>query len=311
MNIATVTLSPAIDQTVRADHFQNGQVNRAQAMHFDAGGKGINVASVLADYGLPVVATGFLGDANAYIFETLFGIKGIGDRFVRLAGYTRTNVKIVDEARQETTDINMSSLAITERAIADLLAIIDELTETCDWFVLSGNLPPRAPVNIYATIIRRVQARGKRVVLDTSYEALQQGILAGPTIVKPNLDEFTQILGRDLADETAVLTAARSLLTHGIEMVVVSMREKGALFVTATGAVTAVPPQVNVKSSVGAGDAMVAGLIAAQRQNLALPELARLATAFSVATITRVGAHLPDKTAVAAYASQVTIHTNA
>ncbi len=136
--IVTVTLNPAIDQTVRVDDFAANQVNRAQAMQFDAGGKGVNVASFLVDYGLGVTATGFLGDANVQIFEVLFAVKGIGDRFVHLPGYTRTNVKIVDEAQQQTTDINMRGLTPTKLALQELQETVADLAQTHDWFVLSG-----------------------------------------------------------------------------------------------------------------------------------------------------------------------------
>lgn len=312
--IATVTLNPAIDQTVRVDGLQLNQVNRAQAMQFDAGGKGVNVASFLADYGHQVAVTGFLGDENPHLFELLFAVKHIEDRFVRVFGRTRTNVKIVDEARQETTDINMMGITPTAMALTELLTEIDSLALSCDWFALSGNLPAGVPPTIYATLIERIKAHGKQVVLDTSREALQAGIQAGPTIVKPNILELEQILGRKLvgcgaARPTAVLQAAQQLLQMGIQLVVISMGEQGALFVTADEVVTAVPPHVPVKSTVGAGDAMVAGLIAGSLQSLPLPHLARLATAFSVNAVTRVGAHLPNPHILQTYVSQVSIRT--
>src|SRR5581483_392989 len=107
MKIATVTLNPAIDQTVRVDHFRPNAVNYAQTMHFDAGGKGINVASFLADAGFFPTVTGFLGQDNADIFEQFFASKNLNDQFVRIPGRTRIGVKIVDEVNQQTTDINM------------------------------------------------------------------------------------------------------------------------------------------------------------------------------------------------------------
>jgi 1-phosphofructokinase len=305
--IVTVTLNPAIDQTVRVDDFAPNRVNRAQAMQFDAGGKGVNVASFLADYGLEVTATGFLGDANPQLFEVLFRSKGIADHFARLPGYTRTNVKIVDEARQQTTDINMRGLAPTKLALQELQATIGSLAQSHDWFVLSGNLPPGVPETIYAELIAQIKAQGKQVALDASQAALQAGVQAGPTLVKPNIHELAQIMGEELATETAVIAAARQLLAHGIELVVVSQGERGALLVTEDEAVTAVPPRIPVKSTVGAGDAMVAGLIAGRVVQLPLLELARLATAFSVEAVGRVGAHLPDLKALQGRLPQVAV----
>src|SRR2546421_8099021 len=261
MRIATVTLNPAIDMTVRVDGFQTNTVNRGQTMQFDAGGKGVNVASFLADYGHATAVTGFLGQENADIFEKLFANKRIDDRFVRIPGRTRIGVKIVDEAKQKTTDINMPGLLPTTEVMNTLLETIERLAASYDWFALSGNLPPGAPATIYATIIAQLKRHGKQVVLDTSGEALREGVRAGPTVVKPNVDELQHLTGQSLPDETAIEQAARQLLGD-IQLVVISMGERGALFVDAATTLIANPPPVLVKSTVGAGDAMVAGVVA-------------------------------------------------
>ena len=309
MKIATVTLNPAIDQTVRADHFRSNTVNYAQAMQWDAGGKGVNVASFLADFGFTPTVTGFLGQDNADLFEQFFASKRIDDQFVRIPGRTRTGVKIVDEANQQTTDINMPGLSPPAEAMDTLFKTIEQLTASCDWFVLSGTLPPGIPTTTYATLIAHLKGHGKQMLLDTSKDALREGVLAGPTILKPNSDELQQLTGQSLTDEAALEHAARQLLGGGIQLVVVSMGERGAMFVDPTTTLIAVPPKVMVKSTVGAGDAMVAGLIAGQVQGVSLPECARLATAFSLGTITRVGSHLPAREVLQAYVEQVSVHT--
>ena len=153
MKIATVTLNPAIDQTVRVNNFRTNTVNRGQAMQFNAGGKGVNVASFLADTGHTVAVTGFLGQDNVEIFERFFVRKGIEDHFVRIPGETRTGVKIVDEANQHTTDINMPGLTPLPEAVEALFGQIEQLAASCDWFVLAGALPPGVPTTLYATII--------------------------------------------------------------------------------------------------------------------------------------------------------------
>src|SRR5258708_19874534 len=111
-------------------------------MQFEAAGKGVSVASFLADYGHATAVTGFLGQENADIFDQLFARKGIDDRFVRIPGSTRIGVKIVDEANQQTTDINMPGLLPTTEAINTLLETIDGLAASYAWFALSANLPP-------------------------------------------------------------------------------------------------------------------------------------------------------------------------
>ena len=307
MKVATITLNPAIDQTVRVDDFQPHHVNRSQQMQFNAGGKGVNVASFLADYGCEVVVTGFLGQTNPHLFEQLFAHKGIEDRFIRIPGLTRTNIKIVDEANQQTTDINMQGLIPDAAAIAQLYATVDELARQCDWFVLAGKLPPTMPETIYARLISQIKRAGKRVALDTSGEALHEGMLAGPTMVKPNIHELEQLVGRELVRVSEVLDAAAELLTYGTQFVVVSMGERGAYFVTCDEVVRAIPPAVTIKTTVGAGDAMVAGVVAGQMGQLTLTDCARLATAFSISAITRVGAHLPDAPTLQGYGQKVAV----
>jgi len=309
MKIATVTLNPAIDQTVRADHFRPNTVNYAQSMQFDAGGKGMNVASFLTDSGHSVAVTGFLGQENAEIFEQFLASKHIEDQLVRIPGSTRIGVKIVDEANQQTTDINLPGLPPPAEALDTLLETIKHLAASCDWFVLSGTLPPGVPATTYATIITQLRGYGRQVALDTSRDALRQGLLAGPTIVKPNVDELQQLTGQSLTDEVALEQAARHLLVGGIRLVVISMGERGAMFVDASSTLLATPPPVMVKSTVGAGDAMVAGLIAGQVQELSLSECARLATAFSLGAITSVGHNLPAPEIVQAYAQQVSLRS--
>ena len=309
MNIATVTLNPAIDQTVQVDYFRPNTVNYARAMQFDAGGKGINVASFLADAGLTPTVTGFLGRDNADIFEQFFASKHLDDQFVRIPGRTRIGVKIVDEISQQTTDINMPGLAPTEEAMDTLFKTIERLTPSCDWFVLSGTLPPGVPETTYATLITQLKRHGKQVALDTSRDALREGVLAGPTIVKPNVDELQQLNGQALTDEGHLEQVAHQLLDSGIQLVVISMGPRGAMFVNATTTLIAVPPAVMVKSTVGAGDAMVAGLIAGQVQGLNLPDCARLATAFSLGAITRIGSRLPAPDVLQTYFQRVSIYT--
>ena len=277
-------------------------------MRFDAGGKGINVASVLADSGYGVVVTGLLGQENANIFEQFFASNHIEDQFIRIPGSTRIGVKIVDEANQQTTDINMLGLMPPIESMDILFQTVERLATSCDWFVLSGTLPVGIPTTTYATLITMLKQYNKKIVLDTSRDALKEGVLAGPTIVKPNIDELRQLTGLPLADDADLERTAHQLLEGGVQLVVISMGARGAMFVDQENTFIAVPPSVKIKSTVGAGDAMVAGLIAGQLQGLSLPDCARLATASSLGKITRVGSHQPPAEVIQAFAQQVTIH---
>jgi len=307
MNIATITLNPAIDQTVFVDHFQLNTVNRARAMQRDAGGKGVNVASFLADYGLNVTATGLLGAENPHIFERHFATKGITDRFIRVPGATRIGIKIVDEANQQTTDINLPGLPPPPGALDALLNVIDELAADHEWFVLAGKLPPGVPVEFVPDLIRRIHTFNRAVALDVSGPALAAGLSAQPSLVKPNIDELRQITLLDHDGLEAASLAARRLNQMGIRLAIVSMGARGAIFSDGTTLLHALPPPVTVRSTVGAGDAMVAGTIAGLVEGLSLTEVAQLATAFSLAALGSIGAHLLPRAELRALAARVTV----
>ena len=303
-DVVTVTLNPAIDQTLIVPNFTKAAVNRATEVRSNAGGKGVNVAVVLADRGLRVAATGLLGSGNSGPFETLFAEKRIEDRFVRIPGTTRTGIKLVDPTRQQTTDINTPGASVGTADTEALYAMLSGLR--APWFVLAGSLPPGTDAGLWRDLANELKARGAAVAVDTSGEALEAAIAAAPTVVKPNLYELEALTGRTLSGEQ-VVEAARDLTKRGVELAIVSMGAEGAWFVTREESVFAVPPHVAVKSTVGAGDAMVAGTVAARLAGLSLPDTARLATAFALDALGRIGAGLSAPEMIAALAERVSI----
>ncbi|GJE25517.1 1-phosphofructokinase [Methylobacterium organophilum] len=309
--VVTVTLNPAIDQTVTLDALKPGGVHRARAVWADAGGKGVNVACCLADWGLPVVATGVLGQGNAAPFEQLLAAKGIDDRFVWIPGETRTNLKILDAATGETTDVNLPGLDVGASTFETVRAVLGDLAGDGCLVVLAGSLPRALPPDVYARLGRELKARGARVVLDASGPPLAAALAAGPEAlpyaIKPNRHELEEWAGRSLTDPSQLLEAAQRLQGSGIPLVVVSLGAEGALFVAAEGALRALPPPTRVSSTVGAGDALVAGLVAGLHDGLALPDLARRALAFAAGKLSRTGANLPGRDAVEALARDIRV----
>lgn len=296
----TVTLNPAIDQTLTIADFHAGAVHRVQEETSVAGGKGVNVAAALADYGFRIAATGFLGQRNQDLFRQLFGRKYIADQFLRLDGATRTGIKITDPTNQTTTDINFPGLTPTPEDMADLKSRLDTLEAT--WVVLAGSLPPNVSAECYAELTAQLRAAGHRVALDSSGEALRAAIEAPvhalPHLIKPNICELETLLGVELPNQADIVSAARSLVARGIETVIVSMGADGAYFVTAQDTVFSTSFPVAVRSTVGAGDAMVAGFVAAQLKALPLHEAARLATAFAIDALGSLEAGLTSVAAI-------------
>ncbi|MFE3836381.1 1-phosphofructokinase family hexose kinase [Pseudogemmobacter sonorensis] len=309
MILRTVTLNPAIDQTVTLDRLVPGAVHRAQAVRRNAGGKGVNVASCLADWfggAARIEALGLLGDDNPAAFEALFAAKGITDGMVRVPGETRTNIKLVAES--DTTDINLPGFAADDAALAEVRARLQD-PGPGDVTVVSGSLPGGLPAETCAALVAGLRAQGARVVLDTSGPPLARALAAAalPDAVKPNRHELEDWAGHPLAGPTEILAAAEGLRARGIGLVVVSLGAGGALFCGAEGALHARLPVVGGGSSVGAGDAMVAGIAAALAEGKGLEDVARQGTAFAAAKLTLTGPNLPARAEVEALMRRVTI----
>jgi 1-phosphofructokinase len=306
--VVTVTLNPAIDQTVTIHNFTAGIVNRVEQVRSNPGGKGINVASALADYGHSVAVTGFLGRENSAPFEDLFAAKQIEDHMVRLPDCTRVAIKIHDPELMQTTDINYPGAAPAPAQVESLRQQLAALSSgEAGWFVLAGSVPPGIDNSIYAELVTILREGGQCVLVDTSGDPLRQALTAKPHVVKPNIHELETLLGHRLPDDAAVIDAARHLINEGVQMVVVSMGAKGAAFVTAIEALIARPPKVPVRSTVGAGDAMVAGIIAGKCREFSLADTARLATAFSLEALARGESGISSPASVEAAMHQVTI----
>lgn len=307
MRALTVTFNPAIDQTITIDRLEPGAVHRARSVRQDAGGKGVNVASCLADWGVPVGAFGLLGADNGAPFEALFAAKGIKDHFLRRAGATRVNLKLLDAVN--TTDINMDGAVADFNQVETVVTAVEAQTDKDSLVLLCGSLPPGCPTDIYARMIARLHAKGATLLLDASgpplARALEGAVL--PHILKPNRHELEEWHGAPLLDVADVARVAGSLLARGVKLVVVSMGEGGALFLSRKGALVARLTADAVASTVGAGDAMVAGIAAALIEGGDLERIARLSTAFAVAKLGQAGPHLPDVGQVKALADTVNI----
>lgn len=309
IEVVTVTPNPAIDLTVTIPNFTAGSVNRVEQQHSKPGGKGVNVASALADYGHAVAVTGFLGRSNSASFEALFSGKGINDCFIRITGETRVGIKIYDPSQQQTTDINFPGQTPAPGDFELLLEQLQRLAaESRPWFVLAGSLPPGSEPTMYRDLTLMLKAQGCRVLLDTSDEALRHALEAEPHVIKPNLHELEALVGTQLSSNQTVVEAARSLLSGGIELAVVSMGAEGALFINTRRAILARPPSVKVRSTVGAGDAMVAGILSGQLGGLPLPQTARLATAFSLDALTRDDPTDNSRSRIDALMDEIMIH---
>lgn len=280
--ILTVTLNTALDVTYRVPRLLPHASHRVAAVSERPGGKGINVARVLAALGHEVTATGFTGGpVGAVVRDLLAQSPGVVDALVPCAGTTRRTLAVVDVASGDTTQFNEPGPLITAAEWSGFLDRYEDLLAAGARAVaLCGSLPPGVPVGAYAVLVRAARAAGVPVLLDTSGEALRRGVAARPEIIKPNAAELAELTG-----SREPLPATRDARRRGAHAVVTSLGPDGLLAATPEGAWRAAPPRTLTGNPTGAGDSAVAGLLSALTEGLDWPERLARAVALSAATV--------------------------
>lgn len=281
--IVTVTLNAALDVTYTVERLTLHRSHRVTSVTEVAGGKGVNVASVLAGRGVPVIATGLLGGRTGERVRADLDARGLAHRFSPCAGESRRAVTVVSEADGDATVLNEPGPTVTDEEwqafLADLRALLAEVRP--DVVVASGSLPRGIPTEAYAAVVRAAHEVGALAVVDSSAQALLAALPAGPDLVKPNRDELAEVTGA--ADPVA---GARLLIERGAREVVVSAGADGLVDVTATGEVVrAGLEQPLAGNPTGAGDAVVAALAAGLASGRRVREALADAVAWSAAAV--------------------------
>ncbi|WP_027709595.1 1-phosphofructokinase [Zooshikella ganghwensis] len=289
--IATVTMNPALDLTGQLSCVQIGEVNSIRDFSLRPAGKGVNVSCVLADMNVPVAATGILGDENAQAFNTLCTNRNIQDEFLVVPGSTRINVKI---SADQITEFNFPGLEFGDSVIHQLENTIERLLPDFSLWVVSGSLPACLPRDYYFKLISHLKAHGKKVLFDSSGLPFAEGIKAKPWLIKPNANELAEWAGFSLESPEAQIKVARELIQGGITHVVISNGAQGVLWVTAADYWQAQPPKVDVISTVGAGDTLVAGIAYGVMKQETPEVILRRATALSACAVMQVGVGVKD-----------------
>ncbi|MDQ2165605.1 MULTISPECIES: 1-phosphofructokinase [Vibrio] len=292
--VVTITLNPALDLTGSLDVLNVGSVSLVKQGSLHAAGKGVNVAKVLSDLGAKVTVTGFLGRDNQELFCQLFDQMAAIDEFVRVDGATRINVKLVEKSG-EVSDINFPGVDVTPLAIEQFERTLDRLAADHDYFVIAGSLPQGISPALCASWIEKLHSMGKKVLFDSSRDALKAGLDAKPWLIKPNDEELSQFVGRELHTPEQCQAAAAQLAEKGIENIVVSMGANGVMWLNQHQWLHAKPPRMQVVSTVGAGDTLVAGLCWGHMQQMEKTELLTFATALSALAVTQVGVGMSNR----------------
>ncbi|MCX5381895.1 1-phosphofructokinase [Streptomyces sp. NBC_00083] len=289
MNILTVTPNPSLDRTYEVPGLRRGAVLRATGERVDPGGKGVNVSRAVAAAGHRTLAVLPLGGAPGALVAELLAAEGIEVAVVPVAGRTRSNIAVV-EPDGSLTKINAPGPELSAAESELLLAAVREHSVGADWIACCGSLPPGLAPRWYADLVVRAHEAGARVALDTSGPALMAALRERPDVVKPNAEELARAVGRPLATVGDAVEAAEEMRQSGAGAVLASLGADGQLLVCAAGTYFACAPVDAVRSSVGAGDASLAGFLTAGGEG---PRALAAAVAHGAAAVRLPGSVLP------------------
>lgn len=260
--ITTVTLNPAIDKVVEINHLSLGNVHRVANQVVSFGGKSINVARILSGLGCDTSAVCYLGKSNYEEIKDLSKKDGLNLKPIMLDGPTRTNVKIVEpDQSYRTTDLNEAGFKVTPEELKAMETLILEQGKDSDYVVLSGSLPAGIGKDFYKQMALAL-GKATKVIIDADGEVLMAGMEGAPFMIKPNIHELEAALGIAINSEEDIVKVCRDLIQqYGITYILVSRGEDGSVLVGEDLVLSAGIVPVEALSTVGAGDAMLAGVI--------------------------------------------------
>jgi 1-phosphofructokinase len=305
--ITTLTINPAVDYTVKAPELKIGKVNRVEFVSKAAAGKGINVSKGVKNLGEETKALGCIGGESGQFIGGSLKELGITTDFTWIQDDTRINIKVIDDLGHE-TKINQLGPKIPKEVLEVIEEKVISTIDESEFIVLAGSLPPGCSEDFYQKLINKIKEENNniKVFLDTSQAPLKLALEAKPNLVKPNLRELGEVYGKELSVEEAV-EISKNLVEDGIEMVLVSLGAEGAILTTKEGTLKATPPEVDVVSTVGAGDSVVAAMAVAYLNDYKIKDMFRFAIAMSIATILRPGAEMGTLEEVNQYLDEIKI----
>jgi 1-phosphofructokinase/tagatose 6-phosphate kinase len=311
--IVTVTLNAALDRTVRVPNFQFGARHRADASLSLPGGKGVNIARALKALGQPVIATGLAGGrSGTYIIEELTA-EGILNDFVRISGESRTSTAVIDPTNNQQTEINEWGPTVEPAELDILLGKIRYLSKGADIFVLAGSLPRDVPPDTYERMVRELRRDRIITAVDTSGPALRAALAAEPGVVSPNVREAEEIVGHEFSDEDDMAAGVETLVHMGAETAIIH-HEDGCVARVRTESGRSgrtyrarLERRADVVSTVGSGDALLAGYLSARYGDQPPERALALAVACGAANTQRFGAGVFDPADVESFMRRVEV----
>lgn len=288
--IGTITLNPCIDRTVVINAFVYGGMNRIQQNRRDMSGKGINVSLALMQNGCPVRTGGFIYQENRDRFLKALADQGIDFQGIGVPGELRENVKVLDASKSITTELNQSGYPIGKENVDKFLVFAKEFVKGLSCVTLSGSVPKGVPADIYRQLIAICHEAHVSCILDAEGVLLMEGLKAHPFLIKPNLFEFETTFSVKCPQREDIRRESLKIIREGlVDVICVTLGKDGAMITDKDQSYFSPALPVEVKSTQGAGDSVVAGICMAMERKLPLSDMLRYGTAMSHGSITREG----------------------
>jgi len=289
--ITTICLNPCFDKTVELDSLTLGGLNRVRNIRVDPGGKGINVAMDAQRLGLDVQCIGVMGEDGSAELSGMLDREGLRHRFLTVPGRVRTNLKVIQKGEKGTTELNETGTEIDSAHLKSFFELASEETRDSDIVVINGSLPPMSPKGTYRDLMLSLE--GKKCILDTEGPELELAAKnAHPFLIKPNLHEMEVTLGLELRTMRSIRDAALLFLQLGVEHTVISMGSMGAMYVDHEKTLFAPALRIDAKCTVGAGDAMLAGMLLGYEKEGDMSRAFRYGVAAGAASVMTEGTQL-------------------
>jgi 1-phosphofructokinase family hexose kinase len=313
--ILSVTLNPSVDRTVFVEALRAHDTNRVEKTETDAGGKGVNVARVATELGARVIATGFLGGRTGRFVRETLDAEGVQHAFVTTEGETRLNIAIQErEADAKTgeppppTMLNERGPTISLREWGALNELLEELYPAASYVVLAGSLPQGVGADSYLTLMRAAREYDCLCCVDADGYAFQHAMREPPFLVKPNGEEASRYLRREVSSPADAIEAAKEFNKRGVTIAIVSIGAAGAAMASSEGVFFAKPPNVETISTIGSGDSLVGAFLAALDEGRSHEEALRLGVAAGAATAATGGAEIGRRGTILSLVDQVEIN---
>lgn len=309
--ILTVTLNPSVDYTMYVPRLHMHDANRVHRVEVDAGGKGLNVSRVAAQFDAPTLALGFSGGPSGNYVVSRMESEGVPTHFVRIQGETRSNFSVEEsEVDAPPTTLNAKGPIIHAEEWEEFLYLYRANLANATWVVMAGSIPPGVATDAYAELTRLAHEVGRKVMVDADGEAMKLAMQAHPNLIKPNRDEAGRLLGRTLETLDEAVGAAHEILNqmedHG--SVILSLGRDGAILACEEGAWLVESPPIEPKSTVGSGDSMVAGYLSSILRGDTPDVALRWGAAAGAATATTDGTQLARRSVIELLYRDVHVH---